>query len=508
MEPGGDTTPVKGKLKSSRDTTGPNQLNLEHPKTDAVSLLRHFGPGMVLMMTGIGTSHLVTAPTAGGRFEYALLWCIPVAYIFKYYGFEMAFRFTQSTGKSLIDAYGTAWKKWPLWYVLIVTVVQSAVGQAGRLIAASAVIHYSALLVLGISLPLAVYGLALGLISVVVLLAGSYRALENVAKALAGILVASTLVVYFLKPAPLSVLEQVFRPEAPEGSSLIIAALLGLLPTGIDVSLQASEWGSAKRCGLAKIRGRFEESGDVAAFDPFTGNKKDLAVRISDLPSEAREYCAVWFRICLWDFRLGHCISFLLAAAFLILSAMWVYPSSLEGTEVMAEISRMFTNSIGPSSAAVFLIGAFAATFSTAFNYFDGWPRLVGACCRNIFRSTATLRGIDRKRLTAEHRSSWYSEFNIYRATMIFSLVSAVAIMAGLPRPVLLVLVSSAMAFVFAPIIYVLNVYYCLTVIPKDQHGYYPSRFAIWFSLLSLVVFTVLAAILIASRVFGVRVLG
>ena len=26
------------------------------------SLLQHFGPGMILMMTGIGTSHLVTAP--------------------------------------------------------------------------------------------------------------------------------------------------------------------------------------------------------------------------------------------------------------------------------------------------------------------------------------------------------------------------------------------------------------------------------------------------------------
>jgi len=487
---------------------GPKLTVPECPRTDAISLLRHFGPGMILMMTGIGTSHLVTAPTAGGRFEYALLWCIPVAYIFKYYGFEMAFRFTQSTGKSLIEAYGTAWKKWPLWYVLIVTVTQSAVGQAGRLIAASAVLHYSALLLFGYSLPLAVYGLALGLFSVVVILAGNYKALEKAAKILAGVLVASTIAVYFLKPAPSSALGQVFRPEAPEGSWLIIAAFLGLLPTGIDVSLQASEWGKAKRCGLAKLRGDLEKRGDVPVFDPFNGDKKDLSVRISDLPSEAREYCAAWFRISLYDFRLGHVISFLLAVTFLLLSAMWVYPSSVEGREVMAEISRMFTESAGPSMAAVFLVGAFAATFSTAFNYFDGWPRIVGACCRNIFRRTAALRGVDKSRLTKEHRSKWYSEFNIYRATMIFSLVSAVAIMAGLPRPVLLVLVSSAMAFVIAPVIYILNVYYCLTVIPEDQHGFYPSRFGIWFSLLSLVVFTVLVAILIAARVFGVGLIG
>ena len=73
-----------------------------------------FGPGIILMMTGIGTSHTVTAPTAGGHFGYALLWCIPIDYIFKYYGFEMAFRFTNATGKSLIEAYSTTWKKWPL----------------------------------------------------------------------------------------------------------------------------------------------------------------------------------------------------------------------------------------------------------------------------------------------------------------------------------------------------------------------------------------------------------
>ena len=69
--------------------------DLELPERSLRGLARHFGPGMMLMMTGIGTSHLITAPTAGGRFEFALLWCVLVAYVFKYYGFEMAFRFTQ-----------------------------------------------------------------------------------------------------------------------------------------------------------------------------------------------------------------------------------------------------------------------------------------------------------------------------------------------------------------------------------------------------------------------------
>ena len=155
---------------------------LELPDRSARGLLRHFGPGIILMMTGIGTSHLVTAPTAGGRFAYALLWCLPVAYIFKYYGFEMAFRFTNATGKSLIEAYATARGKWPLWYVLVTTLIQCAIGQAGRLIAAAAVVYYVASEVMGWPVTLTGAAVGLGVVSVGILLMGRYKAVENSAQ--------------------------------------------------------------------------------------------------------------------------------------------------------------------------------------------------------------------------------------------------------------------------------------------------------------------------------------
>ena len=91
---------------------------------------------------------------------------------------------------------------------------------------------------------------------------------------------------------------------------------------------------------------------------------------------------------------------------------------------------------------------------------------------------------------------------------MLFSLVAAVVIIAGVPRPVFLVLVASALAFFIAPVIFFLNVYYCLTVIPKQDPLFYPSRFAIWFSWASLAVFTGLTLILILARVFNVQLFG
>lgn len=482
---------------------------LELPSLKPRALLRHFGPGMILMMTGIGTSHVVTAPTAGGRFAFALLWCIPVAYLFKYYGFELAFRFTNATGKSLLEAYATGFRKWPLWYVIVTTFLQCALGQAGRLIAAAAVLYYLFSDYMALSLPLEAYAILLGGISVAVILRGQYKAVEYTAKLLAGVLVLSTVAVYAVQPAPLSELAHFVLVEIPDGSWLVIAAFLGLLPTGLDVSLQASEWGTAKKVGMSRVRPQLEETGLVARFDPFTSTRDDLTVDLSVLPPHGQEYCRRWFKIGLWDFRIGHIVSFVTASIFLLLAAVWLYPSPVAGRAVMGEIAGIFTLSVGPWMMIVFLLGALAATFSTAFNYFDGWPRIVGACCRNLFRSTARQRGIEDRRPALEGgRGGWLSEFNIYRATMLYSLGASVLLIAGIPRPVYLVLVASALAFFIAPVIYFLNLYYCLMVIPRDDAIFYPSRFDRWFASVSLVVFTGMTIALIFARVFQIPLFG
>ena len=481
---------------------------LELPKTDLRSLARSFGPGMILMMTGIGTSHLVTAPAAGGRFEYALAWCLPVAYVFKYYGFEMAFRFTHATGRSMLDAYATAPRKWPLWYVMVTTLVQCAIGQAGRLVAASAVVYYFLAEYVGFSTRIEYVGIVLGVVSVTTILIGRYAALEVVTKAMAAMLFVSTIAVYLVAPAPVSALGRFFVVDVPEGSWLVIAAFLGLLPTGIDVSLQGSEWGKAKRVGMGRIRDHLERTGRAAAFDPLTSTAADLRVDTAVLPPHALEYCRRWFLIGQWDFGVGHLVSFVIAAIFLLLSAVWLYPSAVEGDAVIGEIASIFTRSVGPSMMFLFLAGAFAATFSTAFNYFDGWPRVVGACCRNLFRSTRDLAGIAREDLDHERRRRWYSEYNIYRLTMMYSLVASVAIVAGVPRPVWLVLVASALALFVAPVIYFLNVYYCLSVIPRNDTVFYPGPFERWFAGLSVVVFSGLTLVIIMARVFGVALFG
>ncbi len=80
----------------------------------------------------------------------------------------------------------------------------------------------------------------------------------------------------------------------------------------------------------------------------------------------------------------------------------------------------------------------------------------------------------------------------------------SVAIIAGFERPVLLVLLASALAFFIAPVIFYLNLYYCLTIIPKEDKAFYPSVLERWFAWGSLAVFiglTVVGAIPLAGRI-------
>ena len=92
--------------------------------------------------------------------------------------------------------------------------------------------------------------------------------------------------------------------------------------------------------------------------------------------------------------------------------------------------------------------------------------------------------------------------------TMLFSLITASSLIAGVTAPVFLVLSASALAFFVAPVIYFLNLYYCFTVIPKTDRLFYPSVFATWFGWFSMAVFAGMSFILIMARVFRIPLFG
>ena len=67
---------------------------------------------------------------------------------------------------------------------------------------------------------------------------------------------------------------------------------------------------------------------------------------------------------------------------------------------------------------------------------------------------------------------------------------------------------ASALAFFIAPVIYFLNLYYCLTIIPKDDYDFYPRPLERWFAWGSLAVFTGISAVLIIENILNRPIFG
>ncbi len=66
-------------------------------------------------------------------------------------------------------------------------------------------------------------------------------------------------------------------------------------------------------------------------------------------------------------------------------------------------------------------------------------------------------------------------------------------------------MMNAAIAFFIAPVVFYLNLYYCFSVIPREDREFYPSGFARWFSWASLAIFTGMMGLLILARVFKVE---
>ncbi|WP_017536927.1 Nramp family divalent metal transporter [Nocardiopsis halophila] len=426
------------------------------PDLRGLRALRYIGPGLLMAMAGIGTSHLVTAPVAGANFEYALLWVLPVAFLFKWQGFELAVRYTAATGESVIAAYARVPgpRKWAVWALGIATLIIGCTA-VGAIVAAAAAVLWAWI---GAG-ALVLYGIGLSLLIVGLLLSGRYRALEAVNKVLAVVLVLGTVVAFVFAGVQADSLLYMVLPVIPAGSALMIAGLMGWMPTDLTVGVWGSLWMKDRRKGMVRIR---EVLGDEA---------------VEDTPEQYRPYADAWFKAALYDFRIGHIVSWVIATMYLLLGAAILFDveEKPEGAATVLAISGIFTETVGAWMFPVFLLGAFAALFSTAFIIYDGFPRALAAAATTVFPPRA-----DRP---------WWNERNAGLGMIALMLVCMVIALTVLPDPAWLVPAAGTVSFAISPVLFAINLYVALNFIPRR---YRPGRFGIVWSWISVVVLTLL----------------
>jgi len=304
------------------------------------TLIKNLGPGLLFASMAIGTSHLVLSTKAGAQYGWLMVIPIVLANIIKYPFFEFGVRYTNITGKTLIEGYLNRGKGY-LWFYAFITLITTFTILAA-LYTVTAGLFINLFRISNVSIS----GVALGLFIFIsgLLIIGRYKFLEISLKFVVSILfvaliVTTALVVFNGNVAPVEGFTP--TPIFNEVGILFLIGLMGWMPTTVEASSWVSLWSIEK----------WKES------DSKPSLKESLQ-----------------------EFNVGYFLTALLALFFLVIGWMTLYGTNTElsGNAVTFanQVVQLFTTHIGPWAYIFIAISAFATMFSTCMTAHDAVARV------------------------------------------------------------------------------------------------------------------------------------
>ena len=310
------------------------------------SFLQSLGPGLLFAGAAIGVSHLVQSTKAGAEFGFGLLWALLLVHIIKYPFFQFGPRYAAATGETLLDGYKKLGKGvLAIYYVLNFTTmftIQAAItivtaGLASQLF--------------GLTDNLVIWSSILLIISILILIVGKYKLLDNLMKYIIIILTISTItavsVALFSSKEAFDV-SQILPSGTVEITFLI--AFLGWMPAPLDISIWHSIWSVEK--------------------------SKNTFIKIK--PKDA-----------IFDFNVGYIGTLILGICFVLLGALVMYKSgetfSNKGGVFASQLIDLYTKNLGYFSYVFIAIAAFTTMFSTTITSLDASPRAMNRSSKLLF---------------------------------------------------------------------------------------------------------------------------
>ena len=323
-----------------------------------VSFWRSFGPGLLWAAAAIGVSHLVQSTRAGATAGLALAGVILLALILKYPFFEYGPRYAAATGMSLVEGYRHI-GRWALWLYFFITVTTSVVIQTAIILFTSFLLRYA----FGINWPLSAVGAALLLACALLLWLGRFALLDRAVKVILVILAVSTIAAALVALDRVDGSSMTLLPGVGDGVGLVpfafILALVGWMPSAIDISVWSSLWTLAK--------------------DQTAGTRTSV----------------VMARL---DFGIGYVGTGFLAFCFLILGAGVMFGSghdfSPAGTIFSTQLVDLYATTLGRWTRPIVLVAVLTTMLSTTITVVDGFPRAIERTWINLAPGHTDERGV------------------------------------------------------------------------------------------------------------------
>ncbi|MCQ8880001.1 divalent metal cation transporter [Pseudoalteromonas shioyasakiensis] len=302
--------------------------------------LNALGPGILMATAAIGGSHLVASTQAGAIFGWQLFWLIVVVNVLKYPFFRFGIEYTLATKKSLVEGYQSK-GLWFFYSFIGLNIIAAVVNTAGVLLLTASLLHYA--LPVNISVTLLCW-LILA-VCLVILLLGHFKALDNVAKAIMGLLTLATVIALAIAFSNGAMNHGTMAPADYIGPSPyelamlgFMVALMGWMPAPIEISALSSLWLKEKQSQQTVTRAQG-----------------------------------------LFDFNVGYWLTAALALVFFSLGVLVQYGQSNEialgGVAFAKQLIDMYALTIGEWARPLVSVIAFSCMFGTTLTVLDGYAR-------------------------------------------------------------------------------------------------------------------------------------
>jgi Mn2+/Fe2+ NRAMP family transporter len=302
--------------------------------------LNALGPGILMATAAIGGSHLVASTQAGAIFGWQLFWLIVVINVLKYPFFRFGIEYTLATKKSLVEGYQRK-GPWFFYSFIGLSIIAAIVNTAGVLLLTASLLHYA--LPMSISVTLLCW-LILA-VCLVILLFGHFKALDNVAKAIMGLLTLATVIALVIAVSNGAINHGILAPVDYIGPSPyelamlgFMVALMGWMPAPIEISALSSLWLKEKQ-------------------------NQQTVTRAQGL----------------FDFNVGYWLTAALALVFFSLGVLVQYGQNNEialgGVAFAKQLIDMYAFTIGEWARPLVSVIAFLCMFGTTLTVLDGYAR-------------------------------------------------------------------------------------------------------------------------------------
>jgi Mn2+/Fe2+ NRAMP family transporter len=313
------------------------------------------GPGLAVAATGVGAGDLLAAMLAGAEFRETLLWVIAVGALLKFALNEGLARWQLATGTTLIEGWGAHIGMVFQTGFLIYLVIWSFI-VAGGLMSACGVAAHALVPAIGIGPWGAIHSIA----ALILVWFGRYDRFETTMKFMIALMVLTLLAsVVLIGPDLARVLRGLLIPRLPSGSAATVLSLMG----GVGGSVTMLSYGYWIR----------ERGWDGRAW--ITTVRRDLGI--------------------------GYALTGIFGGAMLVLAATALIglggmPAGSQGLVACADAleqgaGQRFGDTIAQIARATFLIGLWAAVFTSTLGVWQGVPYLFADFTRHLRKRTGRV---------------------------------------------------------------------------------------------------------------------